>query len=121
MSSPVVVASSGTYPLGYTNGQIWQCLNGTVVDASEWINCSWAKTMSVELTGFAAGDAVQIRVSNAPTKPLSTDAGKQVDLDFIADAYIKVDLNPVWIRVTKSAAGGTPASTLAHLFLRSVR
>ena len=76
---------------------------------------------TVSLYGFdGVADVAQIYVSNLYTKPaavtpIAGDGTQQYGTDYNADTWVEVADTFRWLRVRKSVAGGTPATTKARV------
>lgn len=98
-----------------------QILSSSAVSEGEWTDIgAMAPQLTVIVYGFAAGDIAQIYVSNktavpALAVPAAGDGTVKLGSDITADLGVIVDADWRWIRVRKSAAGGTPATTKADL------
>lgn len=96
-------------------------LNSAPVSEGQWeLVQALAVPFTVSVFGFAAGDVAQVWVSNLATQPPLAppavgDGTFKLGDDIAADAAIVVGETWRWLRVRKSAAGGTPATTKAEL------
>ena len=100
-------------------GELWICLNGTAVDDSGWVDSSWANSITIDVQGLATGDVVSVHISNSETKPLSSDHQLQAGNTITSNTFVEIQLAPLWIKVRKTTAGGSPGTTTAKLLLRS--
>ena len=97
-------------------------LNSSAVSEGTWVNVAGIiSPFSVGLSGFASGDAAQVYVTNnySPPSPaiapVAGDGTMQFGPTITSDTMMVVVGNFAWIRVRKSTAGGSPATTLATL------
>ena len=98
-------------------------LSNTAVDDGTWIEATQFNVpLSITLEGFNAGDIAQVRVSNALglTPPANTAHEIQYGTDITAVGKVEVTAPFRWVKVRKSAAGGTPATTVAKLHAQIV-
>jgi hypothetical protein len=115
MSTPVMIAPQN---MVQNYRQIWTALNASiVVDVSDWIDCSWARTISVQVSGIVSGDVCRIDLSNSPTKPSASDNQIQYGANVTVDGVTAVTTPAAWVKVRQSAiAGGGTVS--AYILLR---
>jgi len=99
-----------------------QILSSSAVSEGQWEDVgAQAVPFTVAVYGFAAGDIAQIYLSDKLTEPAlaapaAGDATMKLGGDITADTMQVIDFAVKWLRVRKSAAGGSPATTKADLF-----
>ncbi len=99
-----------------TNTQI---LSSSAISEGSWLDIGALDAKcTLVIYGFNAGDVAQIYVSNltatpALAAPAAGDGTVKLGADITSDTGVIVDADWRWIRVRKSAAGGTPAVTKA--------
>lgn len=92
-------------------------LNSSAIADGSWVDSGeYVAGFSVVLTGFAAGDIAQVRVSDDFVRPADNTHGVQYGADVTADSVREVLSTFRWFKVRKSAAGGVPATTVAKLY-----
>jgi hypothetical protein len=98
-----------------------EILSSAAISEGAWEQTSGLESpFAVSLYGFASGDVAQIYVSDLYDKPLAVapvdgDGTVQFGSDYTSDIRVLVEPTPRWLRVRKSAAGGTPATTRARV------
>ena len=81
----------------------------------EWVDFAHVSTWSIHVLNVSGGDVVQIRVSNALTKPNDSDNGVQLGRDIASERTVSSALHRFrWVKVKK--ASGTASSPDAYLF-----
>jgi len=81
-----------------------------------WIDCSGlAAPLSVTIEGAAAGDAIEVRVSNSTTAPSVNTLGVLYGAAVTASGVVKITEPYRWIRINRTTVGGTPAVVNAWL------
>ena len=100
-------------------------LSSSATSEGSWIRIGGMRPpFTLIVYGFASGDTAQIYVSNLPSNPNSPalaapaagDGTVQLGGDITSDVGTIVSEAWEWIRVRKSAAGGSPATTIADLY-----
>ena len=103
------------------HGMNEEILSSAAVSEGAWVQVDGLESpFAVALYGFAAGDVVQIWVSDLYAKPAAAapadgDGTHQFGSDYTSDTRVLVEPSPRWLRVRKSAAGGAPATTKARV------
>lgn len=96
-----------------------QILNSSGVSEGQWLDIGALEAnCTLVIYGFNAGDAAQIYVSNriaqpALAPPAAGDGSVKLGNDVTSDLGVIINADWRWIRVRKSAAGATPATTQA--------
>ncbi|MBI4461466.1 MAG: hypothetical protein HY653_01025 [Acidobacteria bacterium] len=96
-------------------------LNSAPVSEGQWeLVQALAVPFTVSVSGFASGDVAQVWVSNLSSQPPLAppavgDGTFKLGDDITADTAVVVGETWRWLRVRKSAAGGSPATTKAEL------
>jgi hypothetical protein len=99
-----------------------QILYSSAVSEGTWTEIDpLISPFSIGVSGFASGDAAQIYVTNEYTTPspavapVAGDQTMQLGDDITSDTMVVIAANFRWVRVRKSTAGGSPATTIAVL------
>lgn len=89
---------------------------GLAPGTTDWMDCSgFVAPMSVTVHGAGASDAIEIRVSNSPSKPVHSDQGVIYGSAVVASGVVKITEPYRWIRINRSTAAGTPLVVSAWL------
>jgi hypothetical protein len=101
---------------GLANSNAAMAATGLPPNTTGWMDCSgYAAPLSVTIEGAAAGDAIEIRVSNNPIKPSDDNQGVLYGSAVVATGKVEI-LSPYrWIRINRSTAAGSPAIVSAWL------
>ncbi len=101
---------------GLRNSNAAMAATGLAPNTTGWMDGSgWAAPLSVTVEGAAAGDAIEIRVSNSPTQPDPTNQGVLYGSAVVATGKVEILAPYRWIRLNRSTAAGTPAIVSAYL------
>lgn len=98
-----------------------QILSSSGVSEGQWERVDGiAVPFTVIVYGFNAGDVAQLYVSNSAAQPplaapAAGDGTVKLGGDITADTGVVIKETWRWLRVRKSAAGGTPATTKADV------
>lgn len=80
-------------------------LNTRATDGGWFDAGAFSAPWSLTIQGLAAGDVVDIHVSNLPT-PASSDLGIKYGADITADGKVEIPACYHWIRVRRTAIAG---------------
>jgi len=101
---------------GLKNSNAAMAATGLAPNTTGWMDCAGLSApLSVTVEGAAAGDAIEVRVSNNPTLPDPTNQGVLYGAAVVANGVVKITEPYRWIRINRSTAGGTPAIVSAWL------
>jgi hypothetical protein len=101
---------------GLKNSVAAMAATGIPPNTTGWMDCSGlAAPLSVTVEGAAAGDAIEIRVSNDPHQPDPTNQGVLYGSAVVATGKVEILAPYRWIRLNRSTAAGSPATVSAYL------
>lgn len=103
-------------PNRYSGGNIYAALMLDSVAAPNdgvWLDVRFFRNMSVELVGAFTG-TIQMRGSNASSKPEDTEHGTQIGDDITAPGFVVVQMPVRWIKCRASALGAGAVSATLH-------
>jgi hypothetical protein len=98
-----------------------EILSSSGVSEGTWIQVdNLLVPYTIAIFGFAGNDKAQIYVSNSYAKPAAVapvagDGTLKLGSDISADGYVSITTPFRWLRVRKSAADASPATTVAQI------
>lgn len=100
-----------------------EILNSAAISEGAWVKVdALVAPITATVHGFATGDVAEIWVSNKyaipaspAVEPVAGDGTFQYGGDISSDTAVEITGNFRWLRVRKSAAAGSPATTVAEV------
>lgn len=110
----------GMAPAGGNFFQSWKLLDGaTTTDSGAWIDVRGYKALSVDVAysttvGTASPATIQLRGSNATTKPANTTNGAQLGADVTATSIVGITTPVRWLKAMVSSWSTSIVTANAH-------
>lgn len=109
--------ASGTITMVHCNifGRV--SVNAVLLNAAvstsdgEWVDISGLRPITIHVSGITGAKTLQIRGSNAVTKPENTEHAIQIGSDISSDNIYSIDQPLKWLKVRVSNYSGSGAVT----------
>ncbi len=93
--------------------QSWKLIEGSAAtDDGAWVDVRGFRHFSLDVSGITTA-TVQLRGSNATTKPANNTHGRQIGADITADGLVSAEIPVRWMKARVSAY--TSGTVVAHL------